>query len=113
MKPRLRRAFRHEMDLARLAYQEGDWQAAFRHLERAHIIGQRFIGPHTLAHWWMLRVGWRRRDAREVRGQLPRLVAALLLSRIWVPAGNTGSADVSPIKPMPIPADLVALLRRR
>ncbi len=57
MKPRLRRAFRHEMDLARLAYQEGDWQAAFRHLERAHIIGQRFIGPHTLAHWWMLRGG--------------------------------------------------------
>lgn len=63
MKPRLCRAFRHEMGLVRLAYQEGDWQSAFRHLERAHIIGQRFIGLHTLTHWWMLRVGWRRRDA--------------------------------------------------
>lgn len=111
MEPSLRRAFRHEMDLARAAYRRWDWETAFRHLERAHIIGQRFTRPHLITHGWMLKVGWRRRDWREVRGQLLRLPAALLLSRIWVPLGNTGGADVSPVKPMPLPADLANLLK--
>jgi hypothetical protein len=39
-------------------------------------------------------------------------MAAALFSRIWVPEGNTGGANVSAIQPMPIPADLRDLLSR-
>lgn len=60
----------------------------------------------------MFRVGLRSRDFREVRGQMLRMVAALLFSRVWVPEGNTGGANVSPLKPMPIPADLRELLTK-
>ena len=61
----------------------------------------------------MLKVGWRCGDAREIRGQILRIAGSLVLSRIWVPLGNTGGADVSPIQPMAIPDDLKALLESR
>ncbi len=50
--------------------------------------------------------GLRRSDTTEVVGQVPRIVAAILFSRIWVPRGNTGRARVSALKPMPVPEDL-------
>lgn len=58
----------------------------------------------------MFRVGLRRGDFREARGQVVRMLASMLFSRIWVPEGNTGGADVSPVRPMPIPEDLRPLL---
>jgi hypothetical protein len=54
----------------------------------------------------MLVAGWRQRDWREVVGQLPRMLASILFSRVWVPLGNTGRARVSALKPMPVPEDL-------
>ena len=56
------------------------------------------------------RAGWQVRDWREVAGQLPRILAALLFSRIWVPLGNTGRARVSAFQPMPLSAELKRLL---
>jgi hypothetical protein len=59
----------------------------------------------------MLVHGVRRRDRREVIGQLIRLLVAgpgSILGRY--PLGNTGGADVSAVTPMPIPADLQAVL---
>ena len=38
-------------------------------------------------------------------------MAALLFSRLWVPLGNTGGANVSAFKPMAISEDLAVLLR--
>jgi hypothetical protein len=58
----------------------------------------------------MLRIGWARHDLREVAGQLSRIVAAALFSRIWVPSGNTGGANVPALRPMPIPPELRAIL---
>src|SRR5690606_4249318 len=49
-------------------------------------------------------------SGRPVFDQLGRIVAAALFSRIWVPVGNTGGADVSTFRPMPMPDDLQALL---
>jgi hypothetical protein len=63
-------------------------------------------GRHTYVHWLMLVAGWRQRDYREVGGQIPRILASLLFSRLWVPRGNTGRARVSALKPMPVPEDL-------
>lgn len=111
MTPALRNAYEQEMRLARLRRTEARLDEAFRHLERAHILSQRHTVAHVRAHAAMLRIGWLRRDAREVLGQLLRIAAAALFSRIWVPEGNTGGAGVSATKPMPVPDDLRALLK--
>jgi hypothetical protein len=55
---------------------------------------------------------WRQRQVRELLGQTTRIAAAALFSRLWVPEGNTGGANVSAIRPMPIPDDLRDLLSR-
>jgi hypothetical protein len=59
----------------------------------------------------MLGAGLRRHDRREVVGQLLRLVVAApgSLSGRY-PVGNTGGADVSALRPMPIPEDLRSVL---
>lgn len=102
--------FAHEWNAARDARLRGDLATAFAHLERAHILGQTHTWRHLKSHLGMLRIGWLRRDRREIAGQLPRLVAATLFSRIWVPRGNTGGTNVSAFRPMPVPADLQAVL---
>lgn len=104
------RACRVELNRAKQAYHRHDLVAAFHHLENAHVLGQNRVGLHTLSHWWMLRVGWRQRSPREILSQLLRLPAALLFSRIWVPLGNTGRANVSAIRPMPVRDEIRHLL---
>lgn len=110
MRADLATAYKREMTLAREREKAGDLLAAFSHLERAHILGQRNTLAHVRAHFGMLRIGLRRRDRREILGQMGRSVAALLFSRIWVPSGNTGGANVSATQPMPVPEDLRRLL---
>jgi len=110
MHPELRRAYDGEMTAATDLYATGDFQLAFSRLERAHILGQSYNLAHARTHWWMLKVGWKQGDLVEVSGQLLRIIGALLLSRIWVPIGNTGGAHVPPFQPMPIPEDLQRIL---
>ena len=109
----LKQAIESELRLGRRLLARNAADAAFRHFERAHILSQRRTGDHVRSHAWMWRAGWRRRDAREVLGQTLRMLAALLFSRIWVPEGNTGRANVSAFRPMPVPEDLAAILRSR
>ncbi|MDH4086591.1 MAG: DUF3703 domain-containing protein [Nitrospira sp.] len=110
MHPRLQQAYAAEMTVAVTQYSVGNLEQAFTHLERAHILGQSFSVAHARTHWWMLKVGWRRRDCVEISGQLLRILGALLFSRMWVPIGNTGGARVPPFQSMPIPEDLQTLL---
>lgn len=110
MDTRLSAAFESELLQAVRAEDLGDAAAAWRHLERAHILSQRHTAAHVRAHLRMLGWGWRRRDAREIAGQVTRVVAAALFSRLWVPVGNTGGARVSALRSMPVPDDLQALL---
>ncbi len=110
MHPLLQQAYDLEMAAAARQYNAGDLPLAFFHLERAHILGQSFPIQHARTHWWMFKVGWRRRDFVEITGQLPRILGALLFSRMWVPKGNTGGSRVPPFKSMPIPKDLQSLL---
>ena len=79
-------------------------------LERAQILTQRRPWLHARSHWLMLRAGWQQGDLREVLGQMLRIPAALLFSRIWVPVGNTGRARVSAFQPMPMSEELRRLL---
>ena len=90
-----------------------DPDAAYVWLERAHILSQRMPLCHAWSHWLMLQAGWQARDWREVSGQLPRIFAALLFSRIWVPLGNSGRARVSAFQPMPLSEELRRLLDER
>jgi hypothetical protein len=106
----IKSAFRAEWQAAEEARLLGDLERAFHHLERAHILGQRRTWLHLRSHLGMLRVGWQRRSLTDVVGQLLRLPAALLFSRIWVPLGNTGGSNVSALRPMPVPADLQRIL---
>lgn len=107
----LRRAFDDELDAARDARSRGDSTAEWAHLERAHILSQPMARPHLVTHQRMFGAAWRRRDGREIGGQLLRLLLAVpgTLSGRY-PVGNTGGADVSAFQPMPIPDDLAALL---
>ena len=59
-------------------YSDHDLEQTFFHLERAHILGEAFTFPHARAHWWMLKVGWRRRDLLEINGQAAMIVGATL-----------------------------------
>lgn len=110
MHPPLRAALQRELDAARAQEDAGDLDAAFGHLERAHILSQRYAFAHAGVHLRMWRLGWKRRDTREVLGQSSRVLAALIFSRLWVPLGNTGGANVSALQPMPVPEDLRAVL---
>lgn len=70
-------------------------------------MGQRYFWGHLITHLWMLRVAYMRQDLREAVGQLTRILAVPLGYVFgWVPVGNTGGSNVSPVKPMPIPQDL-------
>lgn len=110
MTPTIAQAFANEWLAAQSARQAGDLNRAFAHLERAHVLGQRHTRLHVRSHVGMLGVAWQRRDVREIVGQLTRIVAAAAFSRIWVPEGNTGGANVSATQPMAIPDDLRAIL---
>jgi uncharacterized protein DUF3703 len=111
MHPQLQAAFVTEMRSARQALARDDLQSAFTHLERAHVLGQWYVRAHTLAHFGMLRIGWRRRDWREIFGQLIRIPGGMIGSALGrVPRGNTGGANVNALREMPIPPDLKSLL---
>lgn len=111
MKPAVRTAYESALGVAHEAERLGRLDDAFAALERAHILGQRFLVPHIVTHLGMLRIGWKRRDVREIAGQVLRLAATLPGYLIgWVPKGNTGGANVSALKPAPLPEDLTPLL---
>ena len=93
-----------------MPHRADDPLVAFTALERAHILSQRLPVLHAYSHWRMLRLGWQLRDWREVAGQLPRIIAALLFSRLWVPIGNSGRARISAFARQPLSAELQRLL---
>jgi hypothetical protein len=109
----LRQHFDQEHEQAIHCYETGRLAEAWRHLERAHVLGQAYPLEHTLVHWRMFEFGFRIRNRREVMGQVLRLLAGGVKSFVGkLPAGNTGGANVPPLQPMEIPADLLQILRQ-
>lgn len=100
-----------ELDAAAGLEARGEPVSAFAHLERAHILGQQSTVHHVRVHWAMFRWALRQNVAGEAAGQVWRMVAAALKTWLgWLPAGNTGGANVSGFAPMPVPADLQQLI---
>ncbi len=100
-----------ELRAARRARAARDGAAEFARLERAHVLGQADTWLHVRVHGSMLLWGLRRRSAREVAGQLIRIVGAATKTAIGlVPRGNTGGANVSPWRRMPVDPELQRLI---
>lgn len=107
----LKTHYQQELDMYQKALSNGDLQIAWRALERAHILGQPWAVEHTHVHLLMLRFGFRIKDTREIIGQLPRLLVGGVKSFVGkIPTGNTGGANVPPLRHMEIPEDLKVLL---
>jgi hypothetical protein len=110
MPPALAARYADELGRGAADASPAGWSA----LETAHVLAQPWAGAHVRTHWLMLRRGLRERDAREVAGQLVRILVAgpgSLAGRY--PVGNTGRARVKATLPMAVPEDLAALLDGR
>lgn len=105
--------FRLELLEAKLAFGKQQYRDSWRHLERAHILGQPYAFEHTRIHWEMLHFALRIKNLREILGQLPRLLFGGVKSFVGhIPLGNTGGADVPALKPMEIPKDLASIIEK-
>ena len=103
--------FEKELTDATVAFKSQHFQVSWRHLERAHILGQPYPVAHTFVHLKMLYFGVRTKNVTEVFGQIPRLVFGGVKSFVGtVPVGNTGGANVPPLKSMEIPTELKKIL---
>ncbi len=96
----------NQLILAKKALKSNRFKVSFYHLENAHVLGQQHLYRHTLSHSWMFIYGIKTTSIKEIAGQFTRILAAILFTNIWVPKGNTGGSNISPIKPMPIRKEL-------
>lgn len=103
--------YQKEVEAHREALDKNQLHQAWRHLERAHILGQPYPYQHSEVHWLMLKFGIRIKNVKEILGQVPRLLIGGVKSFIGtIPVGNTGGANVPPLKPMEIPEDLLQVI---
>lgn len=114
MHPTLKLAFEAEIACANRLIKAERLDHAFRHLERAHVLGQKHVVPHVRSHWAMLRIAIKRSSITETQGQAVRIVIGALGSAIGiVPIGNTGGTNISMFCRLPIDSELAHLLKDR
>jgi hypothetical protein len=105
--------FEQELLDSAVAFKLQHFQLSWQHLERAHILGQPYPWPHTFVHLKMLYFGIRTKNITEVIGQIPRLIFGGVKSFVGeIPLGNTGGANVPPLKPMQIPEELQQIIKK-
>ncbi|WP_397445630.1 DUF3703 domain-containing protein [Polaribacter sp. R77954] len=108
----LKQAYKEELKQYNHYLGNGQYSNAWHHLERSHIVGQSYPLEHTYSHWLMLKFGFRQKDTKEILGQIIRLLVGGWKSFInHVPLGNTGGANVPPLKRMPIPNDIKEIFK--
>lgn len=99
--------FTKEIEEYRIELNKNNFSNAWLHLEKAHIIGQRYPLSHTFVHWEMLKFGFRIKDGKEIIGQIPRLLIGGVKSFVGIiPIGNPGGANVPPLSAFPIDQDI-------
>lgn len=103
--------YQNELTKAAASLKKGHNMICWRHLERAHILGQPYPYQHTAVHWKMFLFGIKIKNWKEVVGQIPRLLFGGVKSFVGhIPVGNTGGANVPPLLSMEIPEDLQAII---
>jgi Protein of unknown function (DUF3703) len=99
--------YKKELDAYKQNLENGILQQAWYHLERAHILGQRYPLAHNKVHWKMLQFGIKIKSTKEILGQIPRLIFGGIKSFVGtVPIGNPGGANAPPLKAFPIEKEL-------
>lgn len=108
----LKREVNKEITLSKQRISAKEWELAWKHLERAHVLGQTSPYQHSRVHWRMLIFAFRIKNGREIIGQFPRLFVGGIKSFVGkIPVGNTGGANVHPLQSMEIPEDLKMILK--
>lgn len=96
-----------ELNYYQVEFENEDLKKAWKHLERAHIIGQKYPFAHTFVHWKMLQFGMKIKSFQEIAGQIPRLLFGGVKSFVGkVPVGNPGGANVPPLKSFTISEEI-------
>jgi len=104
--------YRKELESYRIELVKANLQLAWKQLERAHIIGQPWFVQHTYVHWLMLRFGIKIKNKKEILGQIPRLLVGGVKSFVGkIPTGNTGGANVPPLRVMKIPEEINNIMK--
>jgi hypothetical protein len=110
---RLKPYYEKELSDYQTEYLNGNLKDAWNHLERAHIIGQKYPYSHSYVHWKMLQFGFKIKSGKEILGQIPRLIFGGVKSFVGkIPVGNPGGANVPPLKPFPIEKELQDIFRK-
>lgn len=105
--------FKEALDLYQKAMLRNDLTEAWHQLERAHVIGQAYPFQHSLVHWKMLVFGCKIKSVKEVVGQIPRLLVGGVKSFVGtIPVGNTGGANVPPMRSMPIQEEIKEIFEK-
>ena len=105
--------YENELKLYASEMQKSDLEKAWKHLERAHIIGQQYPYAHSYVHWKMLEFGFKIKNRKEIFGQIPRLLVGGIKSFVGkIPVGNPGGANVPPLKSFPIDQDLLVIFNK-
>ena len=111
MSAELNSAYQAELNGYKVARALGGQATAWRHLERAHILGQLRMGLHLDSHMKMLGYAIHLRQPKEVLGQLVRLLLAPLGNATGrLPWGNNGRSHISAFVEMEIPDDLKPII---
>lgn len=93
--------------------QKDNLQKAWQHLEKAHVIGQAYPYEHSYVHWKMLLFGIHIKNGKEILGQIPRLIFGGVKSFVGtIPVGNTGGANVPPLRPLPISEEIQVIFEK-
>lgn len=109
----LKKYYNLELNKYQENLKKGDFQISWWHLERAHVIGQAYPIEHTYAHWEMLKFGIKIKSTKEILGQIPRLLVGGVKSFVGkIPVGNTGGANIPPLKSFPISDDILAMFKQ-
>lgn len=109
----LRPYFKAELKAADFSLGNNDLGQAWRHLEKAHVIGQAYPLDHSFVHWKMLQFGFRIKSVKEISGQIPRLLVGGVKSFVGkIPVGNTGGANIPPLKPLPIEQEIIEIFEK-
>ena len=105
--------FKKELRSYKACLQASNLQQAWRHLERAHVIGQAYPLKHTYVHWKMLQFGIHIKSLKEVMGQVPRLLVGGVKSFVGkIPVGNTGGANIPPLRSLPIEEEIIEIFKK-
>ena len=101
-----KKEYYNQLIIAKKTLKNNRFKVSFYHLENTHVLGQKHLYRHTLSHCWMFIYGVKTTNIKEMVGQFTRILAAILFTNIWIPKGNTGGSNISPIKPMLIRKEL-------